>query len=81
MPDEIWEVIDRAWYDPPSISSNYSRERAQFIALAASLGWISIIAPDGQSLSRSWHVTTPGLAAYRNKDIMTCSTPSSSSGL
>lgn len=68
IPEEIWEVVDRAWYDPPSISSNYSRERAQFVALAASLGWISIIAPDGHSLSRSWHVTAPGLSAFKNKD-------------
>lgn len=79
LPDELWEVIDRAWYDPPSIQSNYSRERAQFIALAASLGWITIIAPDGLSLSRSWHVTFEGLTAYRNKDILSCSSSSTGS--
>lgn len=73
MPDEVWEVLDRCWYHPPSIQSNYSRERAQFIALAASLGWVTIIAPDGYSLSRYWHVTHHGLVAYQNKDHFTCS--------
>ena len=69
MPDEVWGVMDRAWFDPPSISSNYARENAQVLALAASLGWITIVAPDGKSLSRSWHVTVAGLTAYRNKEL------------
>lgn len=70
FPDGLWEIVDKAWFDPPSISSNYSRERAPLIALAASLGWISIIAPDGLSLSRSWHVTAEGLSAMRHRDLM-----------
>ena len=69
-PEEIWEVVDRVWYDPPSISSNYSRANAPHFALAASLGWITIIAPDGKSLSRSWHCTFEGLTALRNRTLM-----------
>lgn len=63
-------MVDKAWYDPPSISSNYSRLHAKVIALAASLGWLTIIAPDGQSLSRSWHCTSEGLSALKNRSLM-----------
>lgn len=63
-------MVDRAWYDPPSIQSNYARLHAPIIALASSLGWITVIAPDGRSLSRSWHVTFEGLTAYRNRKHM-----------
>lgn len=63
-------MVDRVWYDPPSISSNYARARAPFIAMAASLGWITIIAPDGHSLSHHWHVTKEGLTALQNRNIM-----------
>ncbi len=73
MPMEVWDVLDKCWFDPPSISSNYARERAPFIALASSLGWITIIAPDGLTLSRSWHVTYHGLSAYQNKEKLECS--------
>lgn len=72
-------MLDRCWFDPPSIQSNFARERAPFIALAASLGWISIIAPDGLTLSRSWHVSHHGLVAYRNREILECSSSSSGS--
>lgn len=71
LPDEVWDVVDRCWEDPPSISSNYSRQHAMVFAIASSLGWITIVAPDGMTLSRSWHVTEAGLTAYRNKEIFT----------
>lgn len=70
LPDDIWELVDKAWHDPPSIQSNFSRGNAHLIALASSLGWISIVSPDGQSLSRSWHCTTEGLTALRNRNLM-----------
>lgn len=69
IPEGVWQVLDRAWFDPPSISSNYARQAAPALAVAASLGWITVIAPDGHSLSRSWHITAEGLTAYRNRNI------------
>lgn len=68
IPEEVWEVVERAWYQPFSISSNYARQNAIPVAITASLGWITNIALDGLSFSRSWHVTCEGTIALRMKE-------------
>lgn len=40
------------------------------VALAASLGWITTISPDGAQHSRRWHVTQEGLNALSHKHLM-----------
>lgn len=69
--DDLWLVAERAWVEPFSISSNFARQYAIAVATAASLGWITNIAPDGRHLSRSWHVTFEGLTALLHRTSMT----------
>lgn len=68
IPEEVWEVVERAWYQPFRISSNYARQNAILVAFAASLGWITNIALDGNGLSPQWHVTLEGAAALKSKE-------------
>lgn len=65
IPDEIWEVLIKAWDRPISIQSNYSREHSVAVAFSASMGWLSSIQPDGLGFSRKWHITLEGLTALR----------------
>ncbi len=50
----------KAWTDPFSVKGQYSRDNAPEIAVAASLGYLSAMAPDGYFAPR-WHVTAKGL--------------------
>ena len=65
-PEEALGVLTYAWGNPFSISSNYARCNAIAVAFAASMGWLSNIAPDGRSFSRLWHVTAEGLLVLRH---------------
>lgn len=67
IPEEVYQVVDDAWSAALSIQSNYARENAVFVAMAASLGWITNISPDGLSYSRRWHCTMEGLSALRHR--------------
>lgn len=68
LPDQIWEVVATAYATPLAVSGNYAREHAVFVALAASLGWITNVAPDGRAYSRTWSVTHEGILALQHKD-------------
>lgn len=63
IPEEVWEALEKVWTRPTHISSDYARGHAIEIAILASLGWISNIAPDGRSFSRQWCITSQGLTA------------------
>lgn len=63
----MWEILSYAWDGPFFISSNFARENTIPIALAASLGWLSNIQPDGRAFSRKWHLTAEGLYAVRGR--------------
>lgn len=65
IPDEVWEVLRQAWQAPIYLSSNYARENAVSVGFAASMGWLSTIAPDGLSYSRQWHITKEGITALQ----------------
>jgi len=68
---EVWKVLSRAWDEPFYLSSNYAREHAIATALAASIGWITNVTPDGLNYTRTWHVTLEGLNALRNRSNLT----------
>lgn len=68
IPDEVYEVMERAWSRPFTISSDYARSNALAVAITASLGWITNIALNGLDLSRSWHLTMEGAMALRAKE-------------
>lgn len=56
----------RVWEQPLALESNYARANRNEIAALASLGYISVIAPDGLSFMREWHITAPGLVALKH---------------
>lgn len=68
VPEEAWDVVERAWTRPFSISSDFARANAIAVAIAASLGWITTITLDGRNFSRSWHVTVSGTLALQHKE-------------
>ena len=65
-----WAVLESAWSAPLSLEGNYTRSNRFEVALLASLGYLSIIAPDGETFDRAWHITVPGLQAltHHNKE-------------
>lgn len=67
IPERVWEVLSQAWEQPIYIASNFARENRHEVALAASIGWISNITPDGQSYSPCWHLTFAGAHALETK--------------
>lgn len=61
-------VTERAHVVGFSVSSNMAREFAHEIALAASMGWISIVQLDGKKALRYWNITHEGLVALQHRD-------------
>lgn len=59
------EVLDTAWTASISIASNYARAHLTTLALAASLGWVSTVHPDGQAFTREWRITASGLSYFQ----------------
>lgn len=62
----VWKALTRAWEAPFRIESNYAREKRWAVAFAASVGWISVVSPDGLSYGREWRVTAEGLVALEH---------------
>lgn len=52
------------------VQGNFARAYAAEVALAASLGWITTVDPNGQAYGRVWHITVAGLTALNNKELM-----------
>ena len=67
IPETVWSVMDAVWTRPISVSSDPARLYACEFAFAASMGWVSNLAPDGLSFDRRWRVTPQGLYAMRHK--------------
>lgn len=65
MPPGAIEVVRHVWKGPLAIESNYARSNRVEVAFAASMGWLTVIHPDGRSYDRSWHITAEGLYAIR----------------
>lgn len=68
IPLEVWNVIEQAHGHGFTCSSNYARQYAPYVALAASLGWISNVSSDGQSFLPIWNSTAEGVNALKHKD-------------
>lgn len=62
-PVQLWLVLNLAHERFISVSGDWARTLAPEVALASSLGWLSNIAPDGQSYSNKWRITPAGLTA------------------
>lgn len=70
LPDEMWPVLTQAHECGIAVQSNFARAYSPEVALAASLGWVSTVTPDGQAYSRMWRITVAGLSALHNKELM-----------
>lgn len=70
VPAELWEVLVAVWKRPLSLQSDYSRQNSLMVALAASMGLISTVKPDGSGYTAFWHLTTSGLTALSYKDLL-----------
>ncbi|GJE18778.1 hypothetical protein [Methylobacterium marchantiae] len=68
LPDDIWALLNLVQDYPLAVSSNLAREAAGTVALAASMGWISCVDPDGKGFSRRWRITPEGAFASRNRE-------------
>lgn len=68
VPEEVWLVVRRAWEVGISVSSDGARSLSPYIALAASMGWISNVSLDGLSFNRVWNVTAEGVAAVTQRE-------------
>jgi hypothetical protein len=69
LPAAFWPVLKHAWkYGGITLQSDYARSNALHLALAASMGWLSTIDPDGKSYRGQWRITTAGLTALQNKE-------------
>lgn len=70
LPDSIWLTMLKVWTSPVAIQGDFARSNAEDVALAASLGWISTVDPNGLAYRRSWRITVSGLSALHNKELM-----------
>jgi hypothetical protein len=68
LPDDIWTLLALCHREPLYVSSNYARQAALTVALAASMGWLSVVDLDGRGFSRTWRITPEGAFALRNKE-------------
>lgn len=64
---DIWDVLLEAWARGIWTSGNFARAYAYTVGLAASLGWISTVTPDGRAYMPRWHITLEGIAAYHTR--------------
>lgn len=70
VPEEVFEVLEAAWTQPFTVSSDYARNRAFWVAYAASLNFITTIGLDGRSVGRTWHTTAMGASALQHKEYL-----------
>jgi hypothetical protein len=66
VPGGVWLIIELARKGGISLQSDAARHGAADVALAASLGYISVIAPDGRSFDHAWAPTAAGLHALED---------------
>ena len=69
LPIAVWEVLEQASRGGFTTSSNFARAYAAEVALAASIGWISILIGT-TNYAPSWHITTAGATALVHKEEM-----------
>lgn len=66
--DTLATVVERAWRQGVSLQSQFFREHPKLVALAASLGLITTIDPQG-NYGGIWRVTPEGCSQLFNNEI------------
>lgn len=64
----LTEVLTRAYDFPFTIQSDFARSHADVVGVAASLGFLTTILPDGTP-TREWRVTPRGLRFLLSQEI------------
>lgn len=75
IPSQVYHVVSIAWEHGIATSSNLAREHSAYIALAASLGWISSVSLDATQYMRRWNVTAEGVHALNRYNLQKDRTP------
>lgn len=70
LPEDLWAVLTEATERGIFVQGNFARERALPLALAASLGWLTVISPDRYVYARVWRPTAAGLTALENRETL-----------
>lgn len=68
--DDLWLVLRTCWKRPLSLQCDFARQNAREVALAASMGLISSIDPDGRDYRHHWRITAAGITALEHKELM-----------
>jgi len=68
VPEELWLVLRTAWGRPISIQSDFARRYAVEVCLAASMGLVSTIKPNGSGYTTQWRLTSAGITALEHKE-------------
>jgi hypothetical protein len=66
LPAGLWAVLGAAHASYISVQSDFARAHSTELALAASMGWITTISPDGGSYGGRWRITAAGLTALEH---------------
>lgn len=62
---KLINVVERAHLSPFTFKSDFARYNAEYVAWAASFGFISAISPDRRRLYKCWTATEKGLSLLR----------------
>lgn len=81
IPERVWPVLEEAWGQPFTVSSDFARKHALGVAMAASLDYITNLSLDGRGFSKRWHITLSGASVLHHRELLECqsTSPSSSS--
>tara|TARA_B100000768_G_C11213432_1_gene347071 strand:- start:196 stop:438 length:243 start_codon:yes stop_codon:yes gene_type:complete len=66
---KVKAVLDEAWQGNFTTKSEFSRREADWVGLAASLGYITVLASE-ESWTRYWMITEEGLAQLQEINVI-----------
>lgn len=69
LPDGLWEVLEATLQGGLALQGDFTRALSPEVALAASLGYISVIDTNGLAYRPKWHITNAGLSALENREF------------
>lgn len=66
IPKGVWDVLEVIWDAPRATQGDFARSYATYIALGASMGWITTITHDGTQFGNHWRLTISGQVALQH---------------
>lgn len=68
VPPGLWDVLEAAHEGGIALKGDFARALAPEVALAASLGYISVVSVSGLTWTPKWNITLMGLDALQHKE-------------